>query len=106
MIIYVFKGQDKVDKFLIICFKFAVDLTSIRIFIVQGFRTMSSFLLLYSQRFGQYVFQTFSHVCWTREPTRNFEPRPLFNSRSGVAYSDSVNHNRVWVQSILKNSDE
>ena len=38
-------------------------------------------------------------VCRTREPSRNFELRPLLNPR-GVASSDSVSHNRVQVLSI------
>ena len=38
---------------------------------------MSSSLLL----FGRYVFRPSSGVCRTREPTRNFELRPLLNPR-------------------------
>ena len=58
---------------------------------------MSSSLLLSPQRFGRYVLRPLG-VCRTREPTWNFELRPLSNPR-GVACSDSVSHNRVQVLS-------
>ena len=45
------------------------------------FGLLFSSLLLYSQRFGRYVLRHSLGVCWTREPTWNFEPRPLFNLR-------------------------
>ena len=38
---------------------------------------LCSSLLLFTQRFGRYVFRPFSGVC--REPSRNFEPRSLLN---------------------------
>ena len=44
----------------------------------------SSSLLLYTQCFGRYVLQPSSGVCRTRVPTRNFEPRPLFNPRGSL----------------------
>ena len=40
---------------------------------------MSSSLLLFPQRFGRYVLWPSSGVCWTREPSQNFELRPLLN---------------------------
>ena len=40
---------------------------------------MSSSLLLFPQRFGRYVLRPSSGVCRTREPSRNFELRPLFD---------------------------
>ena len=63
------------------------------------FRLLSSSLLLYSQRFGWYVLQPSSGVCQTQEPTQNFEPCPLFNPR-GIACSDSIKHNQVYVLCI------
>ena len=42
---------------------------------------MSSFLLLFLQRFDRYVLRPSSGVCRTREPSRNFEQRPLLNPR-------------------------
>ena len=40
---------------------------------------------LYSQRFGWYVLRPSSGVsCRTQEPTRDFEPGPLFNPRGSV----------------------
>ena len=63
------------------------------------FRLLSSSLLLFPQRFGRYVLRSFSGVCRTREPSRNFELRPLLNPR-GVACSDSVSYNQVQVLSI------
>ena len=56
---------------------------------LQGF---SSSLLLFPQRFSQYVFWPSSGVCQTWEPTWNFELQ--------VACSDSMNHNQVQVLSI------
>ena len=44
----------------------------------------------------RYVLRPSSGVCRTREPSRNFEPRPLLNPLE-VACSDSVSHNRVQV---------
>ena len=61
---------------------------------LRVFELLSSSLLLFPQRFGRYVLRPSSGVCRTREPTRNFELRPLLNPREGC--SDSVNHN--WVQ--------
>ena len=49
------------------------------------FGLLSSSLSLYSQRFGRCVLPPSSDVsCRTREPTRNFEPRPLFNPRGSL----------------------
>ena len=42
---------------------------------------LSSSLLLFPQRFGRYVLQPSSGVSRTREPSRNFELRPLLNPR-------------------------
>ena len=59
---------------------------SLIIFSFRVFRLLSSSLLIYSQRFGQYVHQLSSSVsCRTREPTRNFEPCPFFNARGSFA---------------------
>ena len=49
---------------------------------------------LFPQRFGLYVLQPSSVVCWTREPSRNFESTSFIES-TGVAPSDSVSHNRI-----------
>ena len=70
------------------------------------FRLLSSSLLLYSQTFGRHVLR----VSWrTRGPKRNFEPRPLFNSRASLAlipltitgynvkYSRFVTHRQLGV---------
>ena len=50
------------------------------IFIIKGFRTIV-FIFLFPQRFGRYVLRPSSGVCRTREPTQNFELRPLSNPR-------------------------
>ena len=42
---------------------------------------LSSSLLLFPQRFGRYVLRPSSSVCRTREPSRNFELRPLLKPR-------------------------
>ena len=47
---------------------------------LRVFGLLTSSLLLFSQRFGRYVLWP-SGVCRTREPTRNFELRPLLNQR-------------------------
>ena len=60
---------------------------------------LSSALWLFPQRFGLYVLWPSSGVCRNREPSRNFELRPLLNP-GGVTYSDSVSHNLVQVLSI------
>ena len=44
---------------------------------LRVFRLLSSSLLLFPQRFGRYVLWPSSGVCRTREPSRNFELRPL-----------------------------
>ena len=69
------------------------------IFIIKGFRTISSFLLLFPQRLGRYVLRPSSGVCRTREPTRNFELRPLLNPRGSpvLILLDTI---RVQVLSI------
>ena len=46
---------------------------------LRVFGLISSSLLLFPQRFGQYVLRLFSGVCRTLEPSRNFELRPLLN---------------------------
>ena len=56
-------------------------------------------LLLFPERFGRYVFRHSSGVSLTREPSQNFELRPLLNPR-GLTRPDSVGHNRVQVISI------
>ena len=66
---------------------------------LKAFRQLSSSLLLFPQRLGWYVLRSSSGVCRTREPSRNFELRPLLKPR-GVTCSDSVSHNRVQVLSI------
>ena len=45
------------------------------------FGLLSSSLLLFPQRFGRYVLRPSSGVCRTREPSQNFELRPLLNPR-------------------------
>ena len=42
---------------------------------------LSSSLFLFPPRFGWYVLRPSSGVCRTREPSRNFELRPLLNPR-------------------------
>ena len=68
---YQFKKKNSVFMILIDWF---IEFLSLRVF-----ELLSSSLLLFPQRFGQYVLQPSSGVCRTREPTRNFEPRPLLN---------------------------
>ena len=46
---------------------------------LRVFGLLSSSLLLFPQRFGWDFLRPSSSVCWTREPTRNFELRPLLN---------------------------
>ena len=48
---------------------------------LRVFGLLSSSSLLFPQGFGQYVLRPSSAVCWTREPTRNFELRLLLISR-------------------------
>ena len=48
---------------------------------LRVFGLLSSSLLLFPQRFSRYVLRPSSGVCRTREPSRNFELRPLLNSR-------------------------
>ena len=43
-----------------------------------------SSLLLFPQRFGQYVLRPSSGVCRTRETSRNLELRPLLNPREST----------------------
>ena len=43
--------------------------------------------LLFPQHFGWYVHRPSSGVCWTWEPTQNFELRPLLNHLFWVRYS-------------------
>ena len=71
---------------------------NLKSFFFFSFRLLSSSLLLYLQRFSRCVLRPSSCVsCRAREPSRNFETRPLFNPREGVAYFDFVNHKRVQV---------
>ena len=46
---------------------------------LRVFGLLSSSLLLFPQRFGRYVLRPSSGVCRTREPSWNFELRPLLN---------------------------
>ena len=48
---------------------------------LRVFGLLSSSLLLFPQRFSQYVLQPSSGVCQTREPSRNFELCPLLKPR-------------------------
>ena len=48
---------------------------------LRVFGLLSSSLLLFPQRFGRYLLRPSSGVCRTREPSRNFELRPLLNPR-------------------------
>ena len=48
---------------------------------LRVFGLLSSPLLLFPQRFSRYVFRPSSGVCRTREPSWNFELRPLLNPR-------------------------
>ena len=48
---------------------------------LRVFGLLFSCLLLFPQRFGRYVLRHSSGVCQTREPSQNFELRPLLNPR-------------------------
>ena len=48
---------------------------------LRVFRLLSSSLLLFPQGFGRYVSWPSSSVCWTLEPSWNFELCPLLNPR-------------------------
>ena len=48
---------------------------------LRVFELLSSSFLLYPQRFGRYVLRPSSGVCRTREPSWNFELRPLLKAR-------------------------
>ena len=48
---------------------------------LRVFGLLSSSLLLFPQCFGQYILWPSSGVCWTWEPTQNFELRHLLNPR-------------------------
>ena len=48
---------------------------------LRVFGLLSSSSLLFPQRFGRYVLRPSSVVCRTREPSLNFELRPLLNPR-------------------------
>ena len=48
---------------------------------LRVFGLLFSSLLLFPQRFGRYVLRPSFGVCRTREPSRNFELRPLLNPR-------------------------
>ena len=50
------------------------------------FGLLSSSLLLFPQRFGRYVIRPSSGVCRTREPSQNFELRPLLNPRKSIKH--------------------
>ena len=52
---------------------------SVKFLSLRVFRPLSSYLLLFLQRFGQYVLWPFSGVCQTQEPTQNFELHPSLN---------------------------
>ena len=60
---------------------------------------MSSSLLSFLQCFGRYVLRPSPGVCQTWEPSQNFELHHFIES-TGVAYSDSISHNRVQLLSI------
>ena len=66
---------------------------------LRVFGLLSSSLLLFPQRFSQYVLQPFSDVCRTRETFTELQTTSFIES-TGVACSDSVSHNRVQVLSI------
>ena len=51
---------------------------------LRVFGLLSSSLLLFPQRFGRYDLLPSSGVCRTREPSRNFELRPLLNPRGSI----------------------
>ena len=46
---------------------------------LRVFGQLSSSLLLFPQRFDRHVLRPSSGVCRTREPSRNYELRPLLN---------------------------
>ena len=46
---------------------------------LRVFGLLSSSVLLFQQGFGRYIFRPSWGVCRTREPSRNFELRPLLN---------------------------
>ena len=49
--------------------------------VLRVFGLLSSSLLLFLQRFGRYILRASSGVCRTREPSWNFELRPLLKPR-------------------------
>ena len=49
------------------------------IFIIKGFPTLVFILMIFPQRFSQYVRKPLSGVCRTQELTWNFELRHLLN---------------------------
>ena len=51
---------------------------------LRVFGLLSSSLLLFPQCFGQYVLWSSSGVCWTLEPSRNFEVHLLLNPRGSL----------------------
>ena len=64
---------------------------------LRVFWLLSSSLLLFLQRFRRYILRASSGACWTREPSRNFELRPLSNPRGSPLL---ISRNRVLVLSI------
>ena len=54
------------------------------VFIVQGFRTIVFIFIIMFTTFRPIFLQSSSGVCWTQVPTRNFEPRPIFNPQGSL----------------------
>ena len=67
---------------------------------LRVFGLLSSSLLLFPQRFGWYVLRPSSGVCRTREPSRNFELRPLLNPRGSL--DTWRNGYRCWFPKVLR----
>ena len=64
------------------CFSIAIiDLNDFWVAYIKDVRTIVFIFFIISTTFRRYVHRPSSGVCRTREPTRNFELRPLFNPR-------------------------
>ena len=61
---------------------------------LRVFGILSSSLLLFPQHFGRYVLRPSSGVCRTREPSWNFELRPLLKPRGSPVLIPLTNKRR------------
>ena len=77
-----------------------MKVTVIPVISLRVFGLLSSSLLLFPQRFCRYVLRPSSCVCRTREPSRNFELRPLLNPRGSPVLIP------LWKRCGINNKDE